>query len=121
MRRCPLCLGKKHYRKPFTDVFIDCDWCIKSNAQNHIEEKRQAIDDEIDQQIDRLQAIIEHFGETKEDYKNVMNAIFLERIEYQPMILIDIAHYKNVRWECYHSAMSWLIDETQITNNGETQ
>ena len=116
MKRCPICHDSGNYRKPFEDRIINCECCNQINHNHTIEEEFvveqiEKINQEITDMVSELEKIIDHFGSSISEFQSVIDASFTELIDDNPIPINDIERYRSLKRECYHDALSWLIED----------
>tara|TARA_R110001583_G_scaffold138307_1_gene289923 strand:+ start:456 stop:719 length:264 start_codon:yes stop_codon:yes gene_type:complete len=79
-------------------------------------ENKERINNEVQEQIKRIENIITHFEETIESYTEKMLEIITDMEDNEP--IENLQEYKDRIWQAYHLAMSWLIEEEEYDSVG---
>ena len=75
------------------------------------EEKKEEINNNVIDQIKRIENIILHYDETIESYIVKMFEIITDMENEKP--IRSVQEYDMKMWEAYHLAMAWLIQEEE--------
>ena len=98
----------------YTPIWID--------RVEEIEAIRSRIDREWEDEVRKIHQIIIHFGWTVPEYLLAMDeAMHLMKEEDGPIPWESITLYKDRKDRAYHTAMSWLLEETETETQGEEQ